>query len=165
MGKSRRTRLRSADRGRAKIDIPSPLGPFPVECIVIGRVRRPSVTAVLALALTMPAVARAGQATVAAPPVEPPVTVWTARNWTRAEVWRFFEPPAGGGDSDYVYAANRFLGTVRRNARRYEATAALQYVQFAGFPRARSVPGRSAPVPSISHTLDVRTAARSTCVT
>ena len=29
------------------------------------------------------------------------------RNWTRTELWRFFEPPAGGGNNDYAYGANR----------------------------------------------------------
>lgn len=68
-------------------------------------------------------------------------TTWSARNWTRAELWRFFEPFPGGGDHDYVYAANRLQVGVRRTTRRYEATAAVQYVQFGGLPDAAVGPG------------------------
>ena len=96
--------------------------------------------ALIAIALTIPAGSLAGQATAAPPPV-PAVTVWSARNWTRTEVWRFFEPPAGGGNNDYVYAANRFQGGLRHTAPRYEVTAALQYVQFAGLPSDAIGPG------------------------
>ena len=68
-------------------------------------------------------------------------TTWSARNWTRAELWRFFEPFPGGGDNDYVYAANRLQVWVRRTTRRYEAQAAVQYVQFGGLPDAAVGPG------------------------
>jgi len=57
------------------------------------------------------------------------------------EAWRFFEPPAGGGDHDYVYAANRLQAGVRRTARRYDVAAALQFVQFEGLPLAAVGPG------------------------
>jgi hypothetical protein len=97
--------------------------------------------ALIAIALTIPAASLAGQATAAAPPPVPAVTVWSARNWTRAEVWRFFEPPAGGGNNDYVYAANRFQGGLRRTAPRYEVTAAFEYVQFGGLPMDAVGPG------------------------
>jgi Alginate export len=97
--------------------------------------------ALFVLALTIPAASLAGQATPAAPPPEAAVTVWNARNWTRAEVWSFFEPPPGGGDNDYLYAANRFQGGLRRTARRYEVTAAFQYVQFGGLPTGAVGPG------------------------
>jgi hypothetical protein len=68
-------------------------------------------------------------------------TIWSARNWTRAELWRFFEPFPGGGDNDYVYAANRLQVGVRRTTRRYEAQAAVQYVQFGWLPDAAVGPG------------------------
>ena len=41
------------------------------------------------------------------PPPDLSSTVWFVRNWTRTELWRFFEPPAGGGNNDYAYGANR----------------------------------------------------------
>ena len=65
----------------------------------------------------------------------------SVRNWTRVEMWRFFEPPPGGGDHEYAYPVNRFQATVRRNSVRYGVTAALQYVQFAGLPRDAVGPG------------------------
>jgi len=70
-----------------------------------------------------------------------PATVWNLRNWTRVEWWRFFEPPAGGGDHEYAYPANRLQAGVRRDAARYGLTAALQYVQFAGLPAGAVGPG------------------------
>src|SRR3970040_935890 len=49
---------------------------------------------------------------------EAATTVWTLRNWTRVEGWRFFEPPPGGGDNEYAYSANRLqAGGVRRGGR------------------------------------------------
>lgn len=97
--------------------------------------------ALLVVAMTIPLTAFAGQTAGAAPPAEPAATVWSIRNWTRAEGWRFFEPHAGGGDNDYVYGANRLHAGVRRTAPRYDVTAALQYVQFGGLPRAAVGPG------------------------
>src|SRR5688572_1069159 len=97
--------------------------------------------ALLAIATAIPATALAGQTAPASPPPEPAATVWSVRNWTRAEAWRFFEPGAGGGDNDYVYGANRLLASVRRTAPRYDLTAALQYVQFGGLPSGALGPG------------------------
>jgi alginate export protein len=65
----------------------------------------------------------------------------TVRDWTRVEVWRFFEPPPGGGDNEYAYPVNRLQAAVRRSAARYDITAALQYVQFGGLPRNAVGPG------------------------
>lgn len=56
-------------------------------------------------------------------------------------MWRFFEPRPGGGDNDYAFAANRLFGSVQRNGRTYDLTAALQYVQFGGLPRDAAGPG------------------------
>ncbi|MGH9201728.1 MAG: alginate export family protein, partial [Vicinamibacterales bacterium] len=67
--------------------------------------------------------------------------IWYARNWTRAELWHFFEPPAGGGNNEYIYAANRLQLGVRRSAPRFDLTAALQYVQFGGLPTDAVGPG------------------------
>lgn len=72
------------------------------------------------------------------PPVE---TTWTLRDWTRVEMWRFFEPPAGGGNNDYAFLANRLFGSVQRTSRAYDVSAALQYVQFGGLPGDANGPG------------------------
>ncbi len=68
-------------------------------------------------------------------------TVWTLRDWTRTELWRFFEPPRGGGNNRYIFGANRLLASVQRNAVKYDVTAALQYVHFAGLPDNAVGPG------------------------
>jgi hypothetical protein len=68
-------------------------------------------------------------------------TTWMVRNWTRAEMWRFFEPPPGGGNNDYVYGANRLQAGVRRTTPRYELTGVMQYVQFGGLPADATGPG------------------------
>jgi hypothetical protein len=63
------------------------------------------------------------------------------RNVTRVEMWRFFEPAAGGGDPDYAFLANRLLVGVKHSGNRHELNAALQYVQFAGLPESAIGPG------------------------
>lgn len=63
------------------------------------------------------------------------------RNWTRVEAWSFFEPRPGGGDPDYTTFANRLFAGIRHTGPRYEAAAALQYVQFAGLPERSIGPG------------------------
>jgi len=83
----------------------------------------------------------ATQASQPTPPADPAAITWYARNWTRAELWHLFEPPAGGGNSEYAYAANRLQLGVRRTGRRVDLTAALQYVQFGGLPADAVGPG------------------------
>jgi hypothetical protein len=56
-------------------------------------------------------------------------------------MWRFFEPPVGGGNDDYAFIANRLFGGVQRSAPAYDLTAALQYVQFGGLPQDAVGPG------------------------
>lgn len=70
-----------------------------------------------------------------------PTTSWFLRNWSRLESWSFFEPPPGGGDHAYAYPVNRLQAGVRRDARRYALTAALQYVQFGNLPPNAVGPG------------------------
>jgi hypothetical protein len=72
---------------------------------------------------------------------EPSTTIWTLRDWTRVESWRFFEPPAGGGNNDYAYVANRLQASVTRRSPRYAFTGALQYVQFLNLPSDAVGPG------------------------
>jgi len=56
-------------------------------------------------------------------------------------MWRFFEPPVGGGNDDYAFLANRLFGGVQMAAPAYDLTAALQYVHFGGLPRDAVGPG------------------------
>jgi hypothetical protein len=56
-------------------------------------------------------------------------------------MWRFFEPPPGGGNHDYVFFANRLFGGVQHTGRAVDLTAALQYVQFGGLPSNAVGPG------------------------
>jgi hypothetical protein len=42
-------------------------------------------TALLAVAIAIPATSLAGQTTPAAPPAQPAATIWSVRNWTRVE--------------------------------------------------------------------------------
>ena len=68
-------------------------------------------------------------------------TTWTIRDWSRVEVWRFFEPPPGGGRDDYAFGANRMFAGVQRTDRAFDLTGALQYVHFAGLPANAVGPG------------------------
>jgi hypothetical protein len=83
----------------------------------------------------------ASQTTQVPPPADTARMSWFLRNWTRTELWSFFEPPPGGGNNQYVYVANRLQLGVRRTAPRLDATAAVQYVQFGGLPADAAGPG------------------------
>lgn len=96
---------------------------------------------VLVALLVYGAPAAGDQAQPDSPPPANASTTWSARNWTRTELWRFFEPFPGGGDNDYVYAANRLRVGVRRTTPRYEAAAAVQYVHLGGLPGSAVGPG------------------------
>lgn len=66
---------------------------------------------------------------------------WYASNWTRAELWHFFEPPPGGGNNEYAYPVNRLQVGLRHSTARFDVAAALQYVQFGGLPADAVGPG------------------------
>ena len=68
-------------------------------------------------------------------------TTWSLRDWTRVELWDFFEPPPGGGNNDYAFTANRLFAGVQRTAPALDLTAALQYVQFEALPPDAVGPG------------------------
>jgi hypothetical protein len=68
-------------------------------------------------------------------------TVWTLRDWTRVELWRFFDPPPSGGDNRYAFGANRLLAGVQRTGMSYDLSGALQYVHFTGLPGNAVGPG------------------------
>jgi hypothetical protein len=97
---------------------------------------------VLGLLLSWTAASAAGaQAVQSTDERAPATTFWTLRNWTRAEWWRFFEPPPDGGNNEYAYAANRLQLGVTRQTRRYALTGSLQYVQFGNLPSDAVGPG------------------------
>src|SRR2546430_7801345 len=87
----------------------------------------------LTVALIVACVTRPAAQAPQAPPAAASGT-WTLRDWSRLEMWRFFEPPAGGGNHEYAFGANRMFAGVQRTDRAFDLTAALQYVHFAGLP-------------------------------
>ncbi len=82
----------------------------------------------------------AGAQQLTAAPV-PTSTRWTIHDWTRLELWRFFEPRSGGGNNDYAFGANRLQAGVQRTTTTYDLTAALQYVHFGALPSDAVGPG------------------------
>jgi hypothetical protein len=94
------------------------------------------------LALVLPTSARAQAQPPSTPPTDDRTTITvSARNWTRVEIWRFFEPHAGGGDPDYETFANRLFIGLRGTWSRLEWNAALQYVHLTGLPAGSIGPG------------------------
>jgi len=79
----------------------------------------------------------------AASPAAPPIPAWrvSAVNTLRLESWGFFEPPAGGGDPDYAFLADRLRLDVRRHWARADVTVGVQYVGMAGLPERSIGPG------------------------
>jgi Alginate export len=99
---------------------------------------------VLALCLSLTAAAASAQTQ---PEVQVPVAdkyqvAPILRNWTRVEMWSYFEPPPAGGDPDYATIANRLLAGARYTGPRHELTGAMQYVQFGGLPDDAMGPGQ-----------------------
>ena len=80
-----------------------------------------------------------------APPVAAPTSSrrspFYARNTTRVEMWRFFEPPVAVADADYAFVANRLQVGIKHASRRWEFLGAAQYVQFGNLPRRAFGPG------------------------
>jgi hypothetical protein len=77
----------------------------------------------------------------------PPASVQPfLRNWTRVEVWRYFEPPPATpsfrpGEPDTAHVGNRLQAGVRVRRGVIDGTFALQYVQFGGLPDNAIGPG------------------------
>lgn len=110
---------------------------------LMGRARGWTIALGLAaLGCWVPPAAAQPPAPAAAAPAAP-ATTWFARNWTRVETWRFFDPQPGPGtgDPDYAFVANRLQVGVRHAAPAYELTGALQYVQFGHLPTDAFGPG------------------------
>lgn len=116
-------------------------------CFFGPRVARPMASApavyllFIMTAVMLPVVARAQSASTAAPTTRPARFRLQARNSTRVETWRYFEPRPGGGNPDYTFPANRLLIGVDFRSHRVDATAAVQYVQFGMLPAGSTGPG------------------------
>ena len=78
---------------------------------------------------------------VSAQSAAPPAVQPFLRNWTRVELWRYYDPPPGGGDPDTLHVGNRLQAGVRLRRGIIDATVALQYVQFGGLPSDAIGPG------------------------
>jgi hypothetical protein len=94
-----------------------------------------------ALPTDVPTIAGGQGPTAVRPAQARPATTLFARNMTRLESWRFFEPRAGGGDPHSTFIGNRLLFGIRHSTPRWEAHAAGQYVQFGGLPERAVGPG------------------------
>jgi hypothetical protein len=96
-----------------------------------------------ALCLTLFATAWTQAQAPAAPRPAParPGVVFTVRDATRAETWRYFEPLPGGGDPDYAYVANRLQLELSRAWPRVDITVTAQHVGFIGLPDDATGPG------------------------
>ena len=70
-----------------------------------------------------------------------PATSVYVRDWTRVEMWHFFEPKPGGGDPGYVDISSRLQAGFEHKTEKYELSGALQFVQFGGLPTAAVGPG------------------------
>lgn len=95
----------------------------------------------LALAVVVVFGAPVGAQTKEPVPASPPVVRAVLRNWTRVEMWRFFEPPPGGGNPRYTHVGNRLQFGLERQRAGYDLLAAFQYVQFGGLPTGAVGPG------------------------
>jgi Alginate export len=76
-----------------------------------------------------------------AQPATAPLFTAYVRDWTRVEMWNFFEPKPGGGDPSYAFIANRLQFGVERHTQRYDLLAAGQYVEIGGLPANAVGPG------------------------
>ena len=103
---------------------------------------RIAILALLACATPSPGLAQTPQTPAAqqAAASNPPVT-FVARDWTRVEMWHFFDPKPGGGDPGYADIATRLQVGLERRTKKYELTGTLQYVQFGGLPIQAVGPG------------------------
>lgn len=72
----------------------------------------------------------------------PGETTFLVENVTRAEVWRFFTPPPGGGtEPDYAFAGNRATLGAKYRGRRWSVDGVIQYVRLENLPRGAIGPG------------------------
>lgn len=65
----------------------------------------------------------------------------SVRDWTRAELWRYFEPNPGAGDPEYAFVANRLQLELKRAWRKVDLQVTAQHVGFVGLPSDATGPG------------------------
>jgi hypothetical protein len=78
------------------------------------------------------------------PPADraPGETSFLVQNLTRAELWRFFDPPPNAAtEPDYAFIANRSTLGARYDGRRWSVRGAVQYVRLENLPRGAIGPG------------------------
>jgi hypothetical protein len=109
--------------------------------LIVGRSRGGWLTAftITSLLLASPAVA-------AQPPdpgeADTGETVVSLTNLTRAEVWRYFDPPPDqASDPDYAFVGNRSTLSMSHREGRWRAHAALRYVRIEPLPERALGPG------------------------
>lgn len=84
----------------------------------------------------------AQQAASHPPSAAPGNTSFLVQNLTRAELWRFFAPPPGGGaHPDYVFLGNRSTLGARYRGARWGVHGAIQYVRLENLPSGAIGPG------------------------
>jgi hypothetical protein len=72
----------------------------------------------------------------------PGETSFLVQNLTRAEVWRFFDPPADAAtEPDYAFVGTRSTLGARYDGRRWSVRGAVQYVRLENLPRGAIGPG------------------------
>lgn len=110
-----------------------------------GRMRRRTRHALsLAVAVVwLPAAAASAQPpAVAVPESDAGDTVITIGVMTRAEVWRYFQPPSGAlSDPDYTFYGARGMAGVRHREGRWRIGGGIQYVRVEPLPQLAIGPG------------------------
>ena len=106
-----------------------------------SRFTTPTFVIAAALAVACPVPAAKAQPAPAAAPAPPAGVTLAVRDWTRAEVWRYFEPNPGGADPDYAYLANRLQLELKRAWRHVDVQLTAQHVGFVGLPDDATGPG------------------------
>lgn len=76
-----------------------------------------------------------------APATDLPSVQATVENLTRAETWRFFEPPNPDVDPDYTFVANRSDLDLRVGGARVDLAGGFSYVRIENLPRRAIGPG------------------------
>lgn len=72
----------------------------------------------------------------------PGETSFLVQNLTRAELWRFFDPPPNAAtEPDYAFIGNRSTLGARYDGRRWSVRGAVQYVRLENLPRGAIGPG------------------------
>lgn len=100
-----------------------------------------SIVIVTTLVVSCVAGSAAAQPAPAATQAAPAGFTLAVRDWTRAEMWSYFEPNPGGADPDYAYLANRLQLELKRAWRHVDVQLTAQHVGFVGLPDDATGPG------------------------